>query len=91
MCRIGQDRAGDDGSTSNATTVPSRNIDSYTLALARLRENLEQARRDQVHRLVAELAADPGEMLPSGSKIRLTAELQSCINAVEAVIEEESR
>lgn len=51
-------------------------------------EGLKQGRRDQVHRLAAELAANPERMLPSGANMGMTAELQTCIEAVEAVMAE---
>ena len=68
------------------------NIDDvHALSLAELLGSLQQVRREQVRRLAAELVADPERMLPDAGMIRLTVDLHTCIDAVKAVIEEETR
>ena len=72
------------GGVVNRPLHPVMNISEF----AELHENLKLGLRDQLQRLAAELAADPERMLPSSGLMRLTAEIQTCIEAVEAVIVE---
>jgi len=55
-----------------------------------LLENLKQSRRDAVQTMESEIRAEPDRMLPSGGLIAYCADIQSCIDAVEALYSEDS-
>ena len=70
--------------------VTTGNVSMTTdIKFTELHDNLKRGLRDQLQRLAAELAADPERMLPSSGLMRLTAEIRTCIEAVEAVIVED--
>ena len=64
--------------------------DLNNLSLAELLGSLEQGRREHVRQLAAELEANPESTLPSVGIIQQTVVLHVGIDAVKAVIDEET-
>ena len=58
-------------------------------SLGQLLRGSQQARRDLADRLAAQLIAEPVRLLPDAGAIRMLAEIQGTIAAIEAVLAED--